>query len=256
MPMMLGLAATPEAQPALAERLLTSPPWKAGTLRHVIVNAPDTDAVSPLMDRLRASPVGMGDEALGLWLDRLTREDRWGQAYLTWVSQLPPERLQGLGNVFNGDFDWEPTQAGFDWRFGRVAGARISRLAVPGVTDGAALRVSFDDRRVPFSHVRQLLALPPGRYRLSGQVRLEGLRTDRGLVWTVGCAGPGNQPLTDTAPFKGQSAWRAFAADFEVPGEGCGGQWLTLRLPARIPAEQRIGGTVWFDRLQIARLRK
>jgi len=255
-PLMLGMAVTPEAQPALAEQLLMSPPWKQGTLRHIILNAPDTDAITPLMDRLRQTPGGLGNEALGLWLDRLTREDRWGQAYLTWVSQLPPERLQGLGNVFNGDFEWEPTHTGFDWRFGRVTGARISRLAIAGATDGMALRVAFSDRRVPFSHVRQQLALPPGRYRLSGKVRLESLRTDRGLVWTVGCAGPRNRPLVDTPPLRGQSPWKQFEAEFEVPREGCGGQWLTLRLPARIPAEQRIGGTVWFDEMRIARLRE
>ena len=43
------------------------------------------------------------------------------------------------------------------------------------------------------------------------------------------------------------------ALDFEVPA-GCEGQWLTLRLPARIPAEQRIGGRAWFDDLKIGRL--
>jgi len=39
-----------------------------------------------------------------------------------------------------------------------------------------------------------------------------------------------------------------------VPGDKCGGQWLQLRLPARIPAEQRIGGVVWFDDLKIFRV--
>ena len=43
-------------------------------------------------------------------------------------------------------------------------------------------------------------------------------------------------------------------AEFEVPGENCGGQWLTLRIPARIPAEGRIGGNAWFDDLKIVRI--
>jgi len=41
---------------------------------------------------------------------------------------------------------------------------------------------------------------------------------------------------------------------FEVPTDKCGGQWLELQLPARIPAEQRIGGLVWFDDLKISRI--
>ena len=51
--------------------------------------------------------------------------------------------------------------------------------------DRLALRVAFEDRRVPFAHVRQLLALGPGRYTLSGRARPDNLRTDRGLVWTA-----------------------------------------------------------------------
>jgi len=39
-----------------------------------------------------------------------------------------------------------------------------------------------------------------------------------------------------------------------VPASGCAGQWLSLRLPARIPAEQRIGGSAWFDELSVKKL--
>jgi hypothetical protein len=253
MPVMLDLAALPDAQPVLAERLLASPPWGERTLRHIVANAPDTDAVSPLLDALRTAPGGLPGGVLEAWLDRLTREARWGQAYLTWVSQLPPERLQALGNVYNGGFEWEPQQGGFDWRFGRIAGARVSRMTLPGVTDGAALRVSFEDRRVPFSHVRQQLALPPGHYRLQLRARPDGLRTDRGLVWTLSCA-PNGPALAETSPLRGSGDWRELTADFEVPAADCGGQWLVLRLPARIPAEQRIGGRAWFDDVKVVRV--
>ena len=44
---------------------------------------------------------------------------------------------------------------------------------------------------------------------------------------------------------------RGFELQVRVPTEKCGGQWLTLRLPARIPAEQRIGGVAWFDDFQM-----
>jgi hypothetical protein len=47
--------------------------------------------------------------------------------------------------------------------------------------------------------------------------------------------------------------WRETDAAFEIPATGCGGQWLALVLPARIPAEQRIGGRAWFDSIRIRR---
>ena len=99
-------------------------------------------------------------------------------------------------------------------------------------------------------HQWQMLALAPGNYRLNGRVRLDDLRSDRGLVWTLSCAEDGRQ-LAETEPMSGHTAWRSFSLDFAVPAEACGGQWLTLRVPARIAAEQRIGGVAWFDDLKI-----
>lgn len=253
LPVLVALASDPLAQPALADRLAASPPWGPGLLTHLAVNAPDVNAFGPLMDRLRQTAGGLRPDVLAAWVDRLTREDRWGQAYLTWVSQLPPERLQGLGNLYNGGFEWEPGQGGFDWRLGKVPGARIGRLPGSGVDGERALRVAFEDRRVPFAHVRQMLALPPGRYRLAGRARPENLRTERGLAWTVTCATADARPLGETEPLSGHGGWRDLALDFEVPAQGCGGQWLTLRLRARIPAEQRIGGVAWYDSLRIVR---
>lgn len=252
LPVLVALAQSPAAQPALADLLQSNPPWRASALTLLASGATDVDAMSGLFERLRTSDGALNATETAAWLDRLGREERWGQAYLIWASQLSPERLAKLGNVANGGFEYAPGQGGFDWRLLRVAGARIDRVATAGATGARALRVAFEDRRVPFAHVRQLLALPPGSYRLSGEVRTENLRTERGLVWTVECAGSGGQHLVDSPPFRGHGGWREFSADFVVP-DGCGGQWLILRLPARIPAEQRIGGQVWFDEIRVRR---
>lgn len=252
--MLLGLVSAAPAHDALAERLAAAPPWRTRLLVTAAAKAPSAQAVAPLFDRLRQAPGGLAPAELSAWVDRLGREGLWGQAYLTWVSQLPPERLAGLGNVYNGSFEWAPGQGGFDWRIGRIAGARIDRLPTEGATDRLALRVAFEDRRVPFAHVRQLLALGPGRYTLTGRARPDNLRSERGLVWTITCAS-GGPALGETAPLRGNGPWREFEAGFTVPAENCGAQWLVLRLPARIPAEQRIGGHMWFDALKISRVR-
>jgi hypothetical protein len=121
---------------------------------------------------------------------------------------------------------------------------------VTGSQGGLALRVEFEDRRVAFRHVRQLLALVPGTYRLEGRVRWDDLRGERGLVWTLTCAENG-RVIAETDPVTGRRDWRTFEQDLVVPAENCGGQWLTLRVPARIAAEQRLGGVAWFDDLSI-----
>ncbi len=252
-PVLIAAAQFPPAQQPFAEVLAGNPPWRLAVLRAVFrAEGTDIDALTSFVESLRSQPGGLAEAELGAWVERLGREGRWGAAYLTWAASLPPERLQGLGNVYNGGFEWAPGQGGFDWRFDRVAGARVDRLFIEGAGGQRALRLAFDDRRVPFRHVRQRLALAPGRYELRGRAKPDGLRSERGLVWTVSCAN--GRGLGDSEPLSGRSPWREFRMEFEVPAGGCEGQWLILRLPARIAAEQRIGGQIWFDDLAIRRL--
>lgn len=249
------LAAEPAAHDALAESLAASPPWRQQLVMAVASKGAPLERVAPLFERLRKAPGGLAPREMEAWVGRLFREGLAGQAYLTWANQLPAERLQGLGNLYNGGFEWSPETGGFDWDFMAVRGARIARLSGSGVSGRHGLRVAFEDRRVPFRHVKQRLALPPGHYRLVGRAKPDGLRTQVGLVWTVSCD-RGRRDLGETAPLKGLGPWRHFEAEFTVPAgdPGCAGQWLTLRLPARIAAEQRIGGQAWFDDLKIIRL--
>jgi hypothetical protein len=247
---MLKLAATPDAQPALAKLLSADPPWREKMLQRILANTQEVAAVFPLVEILRTQPGGLTERELNTWIDRLAGAGEWGTAYLSWVQSLSPEASRQIGNVFNGSFELEPSHGGFDWRFGEIAGAHIGREQTTGIKGNLALHVIFSDDRIPFSHVRQQLALPPGKFRLSGQVRLDNLRSERGLVWRLTCAKDG-AVLGETEPLFGVRDWNAFGVDFEVPSEGCGGQWLTLQLPARIPAEQRIGGSIWFDDLRI-----
>jgi tetratricopeptide (TPR) repeat protein len=249
-PAIVALAATPHGQVALAEALGARPPWRPKMLQRVLWRSSAT-AVFPLVEQLRTRPGGLDREELSAWIDILARDGQWGPAYLTWVQSLSPEASRHIGNVYDGSFEGEPGQLGFGWRFDDVAGAHISREQTTGAVDRLALRVKFDDERVPFHHVRQMLALPPGDFTLSGRVRLDDLRSERGLAWTLSCAGS-RQVLGESERFSGRREWREFVVTFEVPASAeCAGQWLTLGLPARIPAEQRIGGIAWFDDLRI-----
>lgn len=250
--LLLGLAGAPPAHEALATKLDEQPPWRGRFLTTVARKAQNMDNVAPLFDALRTRPGGLAAGELSPWLDRLVREGRAGQAYLLWAANLPADRQKSLGNVFNGGFEFAPDPVGFGWRFGRVSGARIERLGGPGVTGQAALRLAFEHRRVPFAHVRQMLALAPGRYELSLRARADGLRSERGLVWQVSCV-TGGPVLGQTEPLRGRTPWHSREMEFEVP-ENCPGQWLLLRVPARIEAEQQIGGRAWFDDLKIRRM--
>jgi hypothetical protein len=185
----------------------------------------------------------------------LVQLGRTAKAHYIWIDGLPEEFQSRVGNVFDGGFELPPSDSGFGWRFGKVMGAEIRLEHAGGVEGQSALMVEFRNRRVPFQHVQQMLALPVGNYTLSGRVRLDDLRNERGLRWFIVCAA-GNNVLLESEKFSGRRTWGEFSQDFQVPSGGCSAQWLKLRLDARIPAEQLAGGRAWFDSLRIVRERQ
>ena len=245
-----AVAAHGPAQRDFARMLKRNPPWREAFLVRLIGRSEAVAPIFPLVETLRTSPPGLSDRELATWIARLGADGQWGAAYLIWVQSLDPEASQRIGNVFNGGFEIEPSHAGFDWDYKNAPGTSISRSQTAGATGNFALRLEFEDGRVKFPKLQQMLALAPGEFRLRGRVRLDDLRSERGLVWTLDCVGTGER-LAESAAFSGRREWMPFEVPFVVPDDKCGGQLLVLRLPARVPAETRIGGVAWFDDLSI-----
>lgn len=248
----IGLASHRETQPALLAVLERQPPWRPAALGMVVAQAADRDAVARLLAQLRLAHGGIDPALDRAWIERLISERQFAQAYLAWVAGLAASSDRPISNVFNGDFAVPPTHHGFDWRIDPIGGARAERLPADPPAHGLALRLAFDDQRVAFAHLRQLLLLAPGSYRFEALVKLDELRNERGLVWELACAEDG-RVIASSPALAGTAPWHDLAFDFAVPATDCQAQWLRLRLPARIPAEQRIAGAIWFDDLRIRR---
>ena len=273
-PQLLALALAPGAQPAWTAVFAAQPPWAPGFFAWACARpVADNAAVDALAAALRATPAGLGADEWNAYLERLLGQQRWMAAYLAWVQSLGPAQRAHLDNVYNGDFREPVSNRGFDWRIGYVPGAELGVVPISGApgrapsenerpdsvhprsgAPGRALEVRFLDRRAAFSgQVRELLALAPGHYRLSGLARLDDLRNERGLQWTVSCAGDGRL-IGATARLRGSQPWRPFSTDLSVPASGCGAQWLALRLDYRIPAEQWAGGSARYTALRVVRV--
>lgn len=248
----LALLATLESTQRQFVALLASrPPWRVPTLNQILREAQDLDGLTRFMQLLETAPVPIEPELAPRWEARLMAAQRFETAYLHWVAGLPLAQQARIGNVFNGDFELPISNSGFDWRAGPVAGAQVETLAVAS-GPGLAVRIAFDDQRVPFQQLRQWLVLAPAHYRLQGRLRADDLRSERGLAWSLRCVESGTE-LAQTEPVHGTRTWQSFTVDFEVPELGCQAQELVLVHLARIASEQQIGGQVWFDDLAIQR---
>lgn len=244
------LAVTPPARAALLKTLAASPPWRGAYLAGLAKAAYPVDAIAPFFAALphnADTPISEVDP----WIARLRSEGRALQAYVTWVNRLPENQRQALGNVFDGGFEiaQEEQPGAFAWNTPSVAGATAYWSANRGTVGENSYVVEFEGRRTPFAHLSQALVLPPGDWQLSWRAKGVRLDSPRGLVWHLQCD-PTGAPLAESPPMLGHFEWREHALAFSVP-PGCEGQQLILRIPARIPAETVMNGTLWLDAVAI-----
>ncbi len=172
-------------------------------------------------------------------------------AWRVWAG-LPERQGRGLTRlgIYDGDFRQPAAKVPiFEWRFQQnEAGARLAldrAAALP--TGGNALQITYDSPGPAFYHARQLLALPPGGYRLTyfvksrdlvaaslPAVELQGVLNRR---WRA----RSQPPLPET------QAWQRVQYDFTVPAD-VGAVELVILRPSECltPGACPISGAVWF----------
>jgi tetratricopeptide (TPR) repeat protein len=251
-PLMMDMAARPGGVTALAARLAQEPPWRGGFMTNWVRNAPSADGPIGLMDAMAVQGAPATPLEKGLIQTRLVRDGRFQQAFVLWAQDLPPARLNALADVNDSGFEGTVAEGPFGWDIERNARGVADFESAPG-RSGRALHLVFDGRPAPQILVRQLLVLPPGPRVLTGEVKADHFETIEGLGWAIRCAGENHAVVLRSPPLRGASDWRRFSVTFDVPAEGCDGQWLALMVLGQTAGARRSSGEVWFDNVTIQR---
>lgn len=252
-PILLRLAQNPETLPSFMAILKEPPEWWEDFFAYVADNAVSSDTARVFFKARQEGDHRPTDEEYRVYMARLQRDGQWLELYITWIGSLDAQRLSALGNLYDGGFELPFTNSGFDWYVKDVRGVKVETASTYGVRGNKALHVVFQGLRVRFRHLYQFLLLEPGRYRLRGWARPDGLQTENGLQWTISCAA-GGVPLGSSERFLGTDQWRSFTVDFEVPEENCQVQLLRLELAGRAALDFEANGAAWFDGLAINRV--
>ena len=240
----------------LANFLADDPPWRASFLINLSGQISDTGRLMQLFAALRDSPHPPDSSELGSYLDRLIKDGKFAEAYRGWRETLSPQNRASEVYPYNGNFTAPIDGLPFNWLLRPASGVDIQVLAAPGKTDSRILQLQFSGARVAAFTVGQLMVLPSGQYRLTGMVRAEGLRTQRGLRWHIFCGTSPNGSLALTNLVANSVPWTNFSVDFVVPKENCPAQWLKLELPDRTASERQIEGQIWYENIQITQSAK
>jgi tetratricopeptide (TPR) repeat protein len=252
-PVLLRVAENPASRPLLQPFLEQPPAWWLQFFSYTAQKAQSSETVLALYQarRRRGDPLDKVEQQA--YLDRLLRDKRWLDAYLAWLNGLDDRQLTVLGNIYNGSFELPLTSVGFDWRVFPLRGVVVETAQTYGTRGDKALHINFNGQRAQFRHVLQYLFLEPGQYRLRGWVRVDQLRTERGLRWTMRCA-PDQPVLVASELFLGSDDWRLFGVEFTVPESDCMAQMLRLELEGRAALDFEVEGDIWFDDLSVVRL--
>ena len=250
-PVLASFTVDPRAFEALTAFLATAPPWRSWFLSELSGRLANKTRLVQLYAALNDSENPPTKDELRPYLNRLIKDENFELAYQTWHAILPPPRRTDATYPFNRDFEFPVDSLPFDWTLVTTPGADIRIVSSVDSGKKRALLVEFSGARVRFANVKQLMLLPAGDYSFSGKLKTAELRTVRGLWWRIFCANASAKTLANTELISGTMPWTDFSVKFQVPAADCGAQWLQLELPARIEAESRIEGQVWYQDLRI-----
>lgn len=254
-PDLLKLAENPATREAAFSSLLQQPTvWWPDFFAYAANNATDVETLRALSAMRATGPNLMSPTGLRAYLQRLQHDRLWFDAYITWLNSLRRDRLNAIGNLFNGDFEEEISNTGFDWIVTPTSQVVVETASTYGTTGSKALRVLFRGPRVQFQHLRQHLLLDPGNYILRGRVRPENLEATEGVRWSIYCHSQ-TEALARSETIRGTDPWSHFSMSFEVPAKDCAAQTVRLELAGRSPLDFEAKGTVWFDDMSISRRR-
>jgi hypothetical protein len=205
--------------------------WKRIAAHHDSFPAPDA---FPLLDMLIAT--GHVDEARVVWNQALQ------------AAAVPRESDASGSLVWNGGFENEPLDGGFDWRFLPIEGAEMRWDEEYLHSGRRSLRVDFDGKtNVDFENVWQYVPVSPSTsYRFSAFFRTEDLTTDSGIRFEIRDVSRPSNPARSTPNLVGSQSWAE--QNLEVfTGPDTRLLQIVLRRTHSDKLGNKIRGTAWID---------
>ena len=197
--------------------------------------------VVPLINELIAQR--RADDALHIWRQALE------------VTSWPQGQPDNSSALFNGGFEQDLLNGGFDWREDPISGAAFRSDHEVVHSGGSALRISFDgSANLDFQNLWQLCPVEPARhYHFAAYVRLDEISTDSGIRFAIYDTFRSAALQILTPDLVGSRPWSLIEADFVT---GPDTHLLTIAL-RRLPSwkfDNKLRGTVWVDDVSLVQV--
>jgi tetratricopeptide (TPR) repeat protein len=191
------------------------------------------------------------------YIDRLTRKNRVPEALRLWYEALQKgqkgfrTKSERQNLVWNGSFEDEIQQGGFDWRYPEIPEAKFQIDIGTRIEGLKSLRVTFESANISTTRLYQVVPVPePGDYLLEFYVQTAGLTTDQLPYFLIQGFPDGSGASARTAPFPATATWSKISVPFSVK-QGCQAVTLTLVRNRSEKFDNQIKGSLWLDNVTI-----
>lgn len=186
-------------------------------------------------------------------LDEMIHKGRITQASRIWQQALhksnwPVDRPQNASVVFNGGFERNALNGGFDWRTSPTSGATFQLDSSVAHLGTQSMRISFDgSSNLNFQNLSELVPIESGRrYHFSAYLRTRGITTDSGIGFLVFDPLHSDAPRVSTATLIGTHPWTLVETDISAAPDTNLIE-ITLRRKPSWKFDNKLSGTVWVD---------
>jgi hypothetical protein len=207
-------------------------------------------AAFPYIDALLAR--NRAEDAYRVWVESLDKNvmnrgrPRSGQQFAADSATDPTANL-----VWNGSFEDEILNGGFDWRQQETDGAEIRIDRTVHVDGLRSLKVTFNRSNIDFAHLSQILSTPTaGTYRLQYSLKTLNLTTDQRPCFSIESSPHPRDIILNTESFPSLSSWRKYSVPFKVR-PGIKAVKLSLRRSPSEKFDNKIQGSLWLDSIAI-----
>jgi tetratricopeptide (TPR) repeat protein len=192
-------------------------------------------------------------------VNELIAQDRVDEARRVWQQALTAANSAAdtvtPSIVFNGGFERDVVNGGFDWQETPVPGASFAIDTAVAHSEARSLRIDFNGSgNQDFSHLLQWVSvLPRRRFRFAAYLRTEGISTDSGVRFLLYDPHHASMPQTLTADLTGTHPWSLANAELTTGPETRVLAIVLRRIPSR-KFDNKLQGTVWVDDVSLTLL--
>ena len=164
----------------------------------------------------------------------------------------PAPNSQSADLIYNGGFEGQPLNTGFDWRTSNSQDLAYDFADPSAYKGGKCLRIDFVfGRNVEYELVNQVVRIRPStHYQLTAYVRSDNLTSSSGPQLRVDEMGCADCVARTSDPTVGTTAWHPIDVEFMTQP-----QTQAVRVSFWRPKEQAssrdITGTVWLDEVTL-----